>query len=130
MTTETRAPAPRLSPDVVNCLWVLALLDLTYGAWLLAVTHNAATCEGLPCTVATLGDHPMPALVVSQAAAVLLVVLLPISRAAVGRVRLGGIGVAALAGAAALAGVAVLIAVVALVLVVVTAIFVHFVDNF
>jgi hypothetical protein len=130
MTTQTRAPAPRLSPDVVNYFWVLALLDLTYGACLLAVTHNAATCEGLPCTVATLGGHPLGALVLSQVSAVLLVVLLPVSHAAVGRVRLTVIGGAAVGGAVGLAGVALLIAVVALVLVVVTAIVVHFVDNF
>jgi hypothetical protein len=129
MSTQTRAPAPRLSPEVVNCLWVLALLDLTFGAWLLAVTHNAATCEGLPCTVATLGDHPLGALVLSQVSAVLLVVLLPVDHAAAGRVRLAGIGVAGLGGAVALAGVAALVAVVALVLVVAAAIFIYVCDN-
>jgi hypothetical protein len=108
---------------------VLALLDLTYGAWLLAVTHNAATCEGLPCTVATLGDHPLGALVLSQVSAVLLVALLPVSHSAVGRVRLAVIGGAAVAGAVALAGVALLVAVVALVLAVAAAIFIYVCDN-
>jgi hypothetical protein len=130
MTTETRTPVPRLSHDVVNCLWLLALLDLTFGAWILAVTHGAAACEGLPCTVAVLGDHPVAALVLSQVSALLLVVLLPLDHAAMGRARLAAIGVAALGGLVALAGVAMLVAVVALVLVVATAVVVHVVDKF
>lgn len=129
MITETRAASPRLSADVVTGLWVLCLVDLTFGAWLLAVTHNAAACTGLLCTAATLGDHPTAALVLSQAAAALLVVLLPGDHATVGRVRGAGIAVAGLGGAIALAGVAVLIAGIAFALVVVTMIVIHIVDN-
>jgi hypothetical protein len=84
-----------LSAGVVTGLWVLALLDLTFGTWLLAVAHDAARCTGLPCT---LGDHPSWALVLSQVSAVLLVALLPANQAAVGGGRLAGIAVAGIGG--------------------------------
>src|SRR4051794_5957771 len=129
MTTQTYAAAPRLSAELVTGLWVLALLDLTYGAWLIAVYRGAAVCEGLPCTVATLGN-PVWVLTVSQVAAVLLVVLLPVYQAPVGRARLVGIALSTIGGAVALAGVLLLIAVVALVLAVAVAIFVYVADNF
>jgi len=125
MLSESPTP-PRLSAGVVTGLWVLALLDLTFGTWLLAVAHDAARCTGLPCT---LGDHPSWALVLSQVSAVLLVALLPANQAAVGGGRLAGIAVAGIGGVVALAGVALLVAVVALVLVAAAAILVHVIDN-
>jgi len=125
MITETR----RLPADLVTALWVLALLDLAFGAWLLAVAHSAATCEGLPCTVATL-RNPTWVLAVSQVAAVLLVALLPVNHTPVGRVRLAVIGVAAAGGSVALAGVLLLVAIVALALAAAVAIFVYVANNF
>jgi hypothetical protein len=128
MLSESPA-TPRLSAGVVTGLWVLALLDLTFGAWLLAVAHDAASCTGLPCTVATLGDQPSWALVLSQISAVLLVALLPANQAAVGGVRLAGIAIAGIGGVVALAGIALLVAVVALGLVTAAAILVYVIDN-
>lgn len=135
MVSVPPAAPPRrgtqLPADVATGLWVLCLLDLTYGTWLLAVTHDAAGCSGLPCSVATLGDHPMGALALSQAGAALLVVLLPITRGptAMGGLRTAAIAVAALGGAIGLAGVAALIIGAALVLVVAVAILICVIDN-
>ena len=59
-----RVPVP-LTPASTSALWIIFALNLAYGGWLLAVRSGLAPCSGLLCTIATLGDHPVPALVLS-----------------------------------------------------------------
>jgi hypothetical protein len=120
-----------LSAGIVTGLWLLCLLDLCFGAWLLAVTHGAAACSGLPCTVATLGDHPMWALGLADGCAALLVVLIPVNsgRAHVGGLRLAAILAAAIGGMIALVGAAALFVGAAAILIAVAAIVLHVIDS-
>ena len=120
-----------LSAEVVTGLWLLCLLDLCFGAWLLAVTHDAAACSGLPCTVATLGDHPMWTLGLADGCAALLVVLIPVNRGPtrVGGLRLAALVVAAIGGMIALVGAAALLVGAAAILIAVAAIVLHVIDS-
>lgn len=123
-------PVP-LSAAVTTGLWMLFLLDLVFGAWLLAVRVGAASCSGPLCTVATLGDHPLLTLVLAEVCAAALVVSLPITK---GLSRAGGpqlavIALGALSGTAALAGVSALLLAAGLCLVVALAVLLLIVDR-
>src|SRR5262245_49503195 len=55
----------RLSLAVTAAFWALAVLNGVYVGWLAGVQTGAALCSGPACTVATLGDHPLVALVLA-----------------------------------------------------------------
>ena len=104
-------PVP-LSPAVTAALWVLAVLNLVFGAWLWAVRAGTAACSGTLCAVATLSDHAGLTLVLAGLCGAAVLVLAPVTR---GLTRAGG-GQIAVAVVAGLCGVAALAGVVALLL--------------
>jgi hypothetical protein len=66
--------AERLSTAAAAAFWGLAFLNGSFAAWLAAVQAGVAACSGPVCTVATLGDHPLSALVLALSCAVALAV--------------------------------------------------------
>jgi hypothetical protein len=123
-------PAP-LSAAVTGALWTILALNLAFGSWVLAVRAGAAPCSGIVCTAATLGDHPVLALVLTEVCAGALAASAPMTR---GLSRANGpqlalIVVGALTGVLALAGVIAVLAVAALSLVVAFGVFVFVVDR-
>jgi hypothetical protein len=64
----------RLSRAVTAAFWGLAVLDITFVGWLLAVRAGAAACVGPACAVATLGDQPLSALILALSCAAALAV--------------------------------------------------------
>jgi hypothetical protein len=123
-------PAP-LSAAVTSALWTILALNLAFGSWVLAVRAGAAPCSGIVCTAATLGDHPVLALVLTEVCAGALAASAPMTR---GLSRANGpqlalIVVGALTGVLALAGVIAVLAVAALSLVVAFGVFVFVVDR-
>jgi hypothetical protein len=60
----------RLPLAVTGLLWITLAGNVAFSAWLIAVRAGLAPCSGLPCSVATLGDHPGWLLVLSGLAVV------------------------------------------------------------
>lgn len=120
-----------LSAEVVTGLWVLWLLTMTYGAWLLAVRCAAAPCSGLLCKIVTLDAHPTLALLLAECSAATLVVIMPVNSgpATASGLRFAGIVAAAVCGAIALAGMAALLLGAALVLIAAAAVVLYVIDN-
>lgn len=96
-------------PRSVTCaFWITAMAAAGVGTWLAAVLTGQASCSGVVCTIATLGDHPRLLVILAAFCVVALVGLAPFTR---GLTRAGGLQlalmtVAAVAGAGSLLGVA------------------------
>jgi hypothetical protein len=123
--------AGSLTAAVSRVLWTILVLNVAFGTWLLAVRGGAAPCSGIVCTAATLGGHPLLALVSTAVCAGALVASVPMTR---GLSRANGpqlalVVVGALSGVVALAGVFAVFAVAALSLVVAFGVFVFVVDR-
>jgi hypothetical protein len=117
-------PTP-LSAAVTAALWILLALDVAFGGWLLAVRAGTAPCSGFVCSVATIGDHPLLAVVLTGVCATALIVSVlrtrGLSRAS--GPQLGLIVVGAVTGVVALSGVAAVLIGAALCLVVAFGVF-------
>jgi hypothetical protein len=121
----------RLSVAVTATFWALAVLNSIFAGWLAAVRAGAAACSGPTCTVATLGGHPLAALILALCCVAMLTVSAPPTRAlreADGR-QLAVIVAAGVCGVVALAGVVALLVGVALCLVTALAILVVVADR-
>jgi hypothetical protein len=107
-----------LSPRVTAALWAEAALVMVFSGFLLAVRSGVTPCSGIACTVATLGDQPVVALVLALTCVAAMAVAMPmtwgLSRA--DGPRLAVIVIAALCGLIALAGVLLLLFVLGLAL--------------
>ena len=93
----------RLSPAVIAASWVLLTLNLAFAGWLLAVHEGGATCDGLACTVVTLGDHALLAFLLATSCVVALAMAAPRTR---GLSRTDGPQLAVVVGGALCGGVA------------------------
>jgi len=121
-----------LSGGVTGALCVLLVLSLGFGGWLLAVRAGAVACSGFLCSVATLGGHLVPTLVLAGVCAGSLAGAMPMTR---GLTRANGpqlavIVAAALCGVVALAGAVALLLGALLALGLAFGLFVAFVDRF
>jgi hypothetical protein len=106
--TRSWSGEPVSLPGAVTCgLWIDLIANIPLAAWLKAVRSGTAPCSGLPCTIATLGDHPGLLLMLSGCCVATLagcaVMTRGLSRA--GAVPLALALVGALGGAIALSGV-------------------------
>jgi hypothetical protein len=113
--------ADRLSTAVTTAFWGLAFLNGIFAGWLTAVQAGVAACSGPACTVATLGGHPLSALILALACvAALTVAALPTRGLRwTDGLQLAVVVTAGVCGVVALAGVVALLIGVALCLVVV-----------
>jgi hypothetical protein len=93
-----------LSSRAVAALWALLAADLTLAGWLLAVRSGAAPGCGPLLDIATLGDHPVLTLTLSELSAAALAVALPMTR---GPSRTAGPRLALITGGAVLGAIAV-----------------------
>lgn len=95
-----------LSVPVTCALWVVLVATGALSAWLIAVLTGGASCSGLVCSVATLGN-PGLLLVLSGSCATTLLVAATITRwlTRAGAPELAAVVVAAVAGTASLLGV-------------------------
>jgi hypothetical protein len=116
---------------VTATFWALAVLNGMFAGWLAAVRAGAAACGGPACTVATLGDHPLAALILALCCFAMLTVSAPPTlalREADGR-QLAVIVAAGVCGVVALVGVVALLVGAALCLVAALAILVVVADR-
>jgi hypothetical protein len=120
-----------LSPRVVVALWILFGINFALAGWLLAVRSGVAPCNGPLCGVATLGDHPVLTLTLSELSAAALVVAMPMTRGLTlaGGPQLALIAAGAALGATAAAGVVAILMGAVVCLLVVVGLLVFVADN-
>ena len=75
-------------PVPVTCvLWLVVAASGAVGSWVTALLTHRASCSGVVCRIAVLGDRPRLVLVLAAACVVVLLVLAAITR---GLTRAGG----------------------------------------
>jgi hypothetical protein len=123
--------ADRLSTAVTTAFWGLAFLNGIFAGWLAAVQAGVAACSGPACTVATLGGHPLSALILALSCVAALTVAALSTRGLrwTDGLQLAVIVTAGVCGVVALAGVVALLIGVALCLVVVFGVLVVVADR-
>jgi len=107
-----------LSPWVTAALWAEAALVTVFTGFLLAVRTGVTPCSGIACSVATLDDRPVVALVLGLTCIAAMAVAMPVTRglSQADGPRLALVVVAAVTGLVALAGVLLLLFVLGLAL--------------
>lgn len=110
-----RLPVP-LTASVTCALWIVLVASGGVGGWLIAVLSGAAPCEGLFCTLATLGGHPGLLLALAGSCVVPLLGAATVTRGLTqaNAPQLAVIAAAAVAGIVSLLGVAAILLLVTL----------------